>query len=314
MFHITIKPDTFDVDKKYANQNPYITDFEVNHKLALEQHKYVIKNLSRNVNYIINPTEKSNNIPDIVFIANGGLSLPRLPEPVILLPWMKYSQRKNELLYLMEIYIDLNIKMIEFPGSDSAPYEGAAESKWFNNGELLVIGYGYRCTKESVKLIKALLKDIYTSYGVTPPIILSFEIQKPDYYHLDLAALVLNQTDCVIHDDAIKPKDLLRLRKYINVQTIKSSDKFCLNSIVDGDNLLTHTLSKTTRKILQELSGKNIIECDVSEFEKAGGGVRCLVLDIFDMRHVKRKRHGQQQQQQLQQQKQGHSNPSSPKA
>lgn len=309
MFHITIKPDTFDVDKKYTNQNPYITDFEVNHKLALEQHKYVIKNLSRNVNYIITATEKSSisGIPDIVFAANGGLSLPRLPEAVILLPWMKYSQRKNELPYLMDIYEDLNIKMIEFPGSDSAPYEGAAESKWFNNGELLVMGYGYRCTKESVKLMKALLHDIYTSYGVNPPIILSFEIQNPDYYHLDLAALELNQTDCIIHEDAIKQKDLLRLRKYINVQTIKSSDKFCLNSIVDGDNLLTHTLNKSTRKILHELSGKNIIECDVSEFEKAGGGVRCLVLDVFDMRHVKRKK-------QLHQQKKPQSNPSSPKA
>lgn len=300
MFHITIKPDTFDVEKKYANQNPYISDFEVNHKLALEQHKYVIKSLSRNVNYIINTTKDVKDLHDIVFTANGGLSLPRLPEPVMLLPCMKYSQRKNELPYLMEIYEDLNIKMIEFPGTDSAPYEGAAESKWFNNGELLVMGYGYRCTKESVKLMKVLLHDIYTSYGISPPIILSFEIQTPNYYHLDLAALELNQTDCIMHEDAIKPKDLLRLRKYINVHTIKNSDKFCLNSIVDGDNLLTHKLNKHTRKMLHELTGKNIIECDVSEFEKAGGGVRCLVLDVFDMRQVKRK-------------KQSSSNPSSPK-
>jgi len=166
MYHITIKPDTFLVNERVVNQNPYITsDYKkVNHKLALEQHKYVVDQLARNISYKLEKTKEF--IPDIVFVANGGLSLPRLPEPLVILPWMKFEQRRTELKYLEKIYEDLHIKTIEFPGTIDAPFEGAAEAKWFNNGELLIMAYGHRSTKESVKIMRTLLNDIYMSYGL----------------------------------------------------------------------------------------------------------------------------------------------------
>jgi N-dimethylarginine dimethylaminohydrolase len=265
---------------------------KVNKKLAMEQHKYIVKQLTRNVNYVV---EKNGDcIPDIVFIANGGLSLPRLPEPVIVLPWMKFEQRRNELKYLTDIYDDLNIKMIQFPGNLHAPYEGVAESKWFNNGELLVMGYGYRSTKETVHKMRTLLNDIYTSYGVPPPRVISFHIQSFDYYHLDIAMLVISESECIIHKNAIRAKDIARLNQYISgIHVIDCDDKFCLNAVMDGENLLTHKLlHKSTKDTLESISGKNIIECDVSEFEKAGGSIRCMVLDIYDPLLIKRKRHG----------------------
>jgi len=290
MIHITIQPDTFTVDKKIVNQNPYILDKKVNHKLAMEQHKFVVDHLSRNVNYVLEKTKDY--IPDIVFVANGGMSLPRLPEPVIILPWMKFDQRRNELPYLKEIYTDMNIKMIEFPGNKDAPYEGAAESKWFKNGEILVMGYGHRSTKESVRIMRSLLNDIYKSYGIPPPTVISFNLQTAFFYHLDIAMLELSPTECVVNKDSIKPKDIKRLAEHdITVHVLNCEDNFCLNAIVDGDNLLIHKMkNKVTKKALEEISGKKIIECDVSEFEKSGGSVRCMVLDIFDTVPVKRKR------------------------
>jgi N-dimethylarginine dimethylaminohydrolase len=265
---------------------------KVNHKRAMEQHKHLVSTLSRNVNYSVQKTNDC--IPDIVFIANGGLSLPRLPEPVMILPWMKFEQRRNELKYLTDIYDDLNMKVIQFPGSISAPYEGVAESKWFNNGELLVMGYGYRSTKETVKIMRELLHEIYTYYNIVPPQIISFQIQSFYYYHLDIAMLGTSESECIIHKGAFKEKDIARLKQYLGkVSVLESDDKFCLNSIVDGDNLITHKLTeKSTKEALEALSGKTVIECDVSEFEKAGGGVRCMVLDIYDHRVIKRKRHG----------------------
>jgi len=300
MYHITIKPDTYSVKEKYSNQNPYYGDVinKAHHKIVLEQHKNLIMKLSRNINYSVNKTNED--IPDLVFIANGGMSLPRLPESVLILPWMKYEQRRTEHKYLIEIFEDLHIKTIEFPGSMDAPYEGVAESKWFNNGELLVMGYGFRSTKETVSKMRILLNSIYTSYGVSPPRVISFHLQSYNYYHLDIAMLDFSQSECIIHKDAIKQKDLLRLQKYIDVHLLESDDKFCLNSVVDGDNLITHILDKNTKKILQKLTEKNIIECDTSEFEKSGGSVRCMVLDIYDPRLIKRK-------------KQSSSVPSSPK-
>ena len=291
MFHITIRPDTFVIDKKLNSQNPYsIPNEKVNRKIALEQHKNITNQLSRNVNYVVKKSELY--IPDIVFIANGGLSLPRLPESVVILPWMKFGQRRNEISYLKEIYEDLNIKTIDFPGSSHSPYEGAAESKWFNNGEVLVMGYGFRSSKETVHIMRTLLNTIYTSFGIEPPIIISFQLQSFKYYHLDIAMLELSQSECIIHKNAIKPKDILRLNHYLGtIHLIDTEDSFCLNSIVEGENLLTHKFKDTlVKKQLEEMSGKKIIECDTSEFEKAGGSVRCMVMDIFDLRLIKRKK------------------------
>jgi N-dimethylarginine dimethylaminohydrolase len=294
MYHITIRPDTFGIDEKFANQNPYLSAniSKVNRKLAMEQHRCVVKHLTRNVNYVVEKTSEC--IPDIVFIANGGLSLPRLPEPVMVLPWMKFEQRRNELKYLKEIYDDLNIKTIEFPGSLHAPYEGVAESKWFNNGELLVMGYGYRSSKETVQKMRTLLNEIYTSYGIQPPYVISFHLQSFHYYHLDIAMLAISESECIIHKDAIKPKDLARLKLYLgSVHTLDCDDKFCLNAIIDGENIITHKLvHKETKDTLEAITGKSVIECDVSEFEKAGGGVRCMVIDVYDPRLIKRKRGG----------------------
>jgi len=290
MYHITIRPDTFLVNERVVNQNPYIpSDYKkVNHKLALEQHKYAVDQLGRNVNYVLEKTKDF--IPDIVFVANGGLSLPRLPESVVILPWMKFEQRRNELKYLKEIYDDLHIKTIEFPGNLHAPFEGAAEAKWFNNGELLIMAYGHRSTKETVKHMRTLLNNIYTSYGLEPPRVISFPLQSPEYYHLDIAMLEISQSECIIHKDAIKMKDLQRITKYIDVNPIETDDKFCLNAICEGTDLITHKLKSKTRKILETITGRNIIECDTSEFEKSGGSVRCMVLDIYDPRMIKRKR------------------------
>ena len=294
MYHITIRPDTFGIDEKFANQNPYLAknSEKVNRKLAMEQHRNVVKHLTRNVNYVVEKTDDI--VPDIVFIANGGLSLPRLPEPVNVLPWMKFEQRRNELKYLKEIYDDLHIKTIEFPGNLHAPYEGVAESKWFNNGTLLVMGYGYRSTKETVHKMRSLLHDIYTSYNVEPPKIISFHLQSFHYYHLDIAMLGISESECIIHKDAIKPKDLARLNLYIGtIHVFDCDDKFCLNAVMDGENIITHKLvHNETKSTLESMTGRNVIQCDVSEFEKAGGGVRCIILDIYDPRLVKRKTGG----------------------
>jgi N-dimethylarginine dimethylaminohydrolase len=153
------------------------------------------------------------------------------------------------------------------------------------------MAYGHRSTKESVKIMRTLLNDIYLSYGLEPPHVICFHLQTPNYYHLDIAMLEISQTECILHTDSIKSKELLKLSKYIDVKLIDTDDKFCLNAICEGTNLLTHKLNSETRKQLKKLTNRTIIECDTSEFEKSGGSVRCMVLDIYDPRSIKRKKH-----------------------
>jgi len=302
MYHITVRPDTFKISSKLVDQNPYTDlDDKPNTKAAQKQHKTLTQHLTNNANYVIN-SPATVNIPDMTFIASAGLSLPNLPEPVVILPWMKYPQRRKELPYIKDIFNELRVKTVEFPGSSKAPFEGVSEAKWFDNGNLLVMGYGFRSTKETTQIMRKLLSEIYQAYGLAPPKVLAFPLQSFSYYHLDVAMLELQPLTCIIHTKAIRQKDVQRLQaEAINVHLIDTDDAFCLNSIVDGPNLLTHTLNNPELKTyLEDLSGKIVVELDTSEFEKAGGSVRCLVFDMYDPRLIKKKQHS-------------HSAPSSPK-
>ena len=62
---------------------------------------------------------------------------------------------------------------------------------------------------------------------------------------------------------------------------IDTSDSFCLNAVVEGSYVITHKLSDSSLKgRLESLTNRKVKEVDTSEFEKSGGSVRCMTLDI----------------------------------
>jgi len=276
MLRICIKPTTFTLTAIQDKQNPYINvDNTINNKLALKQHSNLVKAFDNVDVYTVYPTES---VPDIVFTANAGLYLPRLPEPTILLPYMKYQQRKNELTYLKDIFS--KYKLISFPGNESAPFEGQAELKWFYGGTKAVCGYGHRSTKKSFDILQKLFKKIYKD----PPELLVIPLASADYYHLDVAMLEFGNK-CVVHKRAFSIESIKKLKKFLggdNVFVIDTDDSFCLNAVVNGDDLITHILTKDLKRELERITGKRIKMVDTSEFEKSGGSVRCMTLDLKD--------------------------------
>ena len=277
MLRLSIAPTTFDILPFQKDQNKYIEVVrKVNKKKASEQHKKLEKSFENMIVYTVKSDEI---IPDIVFVANGGLCLPRLPEPVIVLPYMKYPQRKKELKYLREIFSSFHT--VDFPGSASAPFEGQAEIKWFHGGTLGVCGYGHRSTKESFHKMEKLLKKVYSKYGIQPPKLLVLKLESPTYYHLDVAMLEYDDTKCIVHKRSFSPESIQKLKEVLDVYVLDTTDSFCLNAVVDGKNLITHTLTPDLKKELEHVTGKKIKQVDTSEFEKAGGSVRCMTLDIF---------------------------------
>jgi len=301
MYHIAIKPNTFTVTNELIDQHPYgKKDTRINLSDASVQHAKLMNNIPKLLEFTV---KRNNEVPDLVFFSSAGLSLPRLPESVVILPWMKFSQRNNELIYKKQIFEELKIKTYQFPGNETLTFEGQAETKWFHDGAILAVGYGFRSSKESVALLEKLIRSIYKNYDILPPTIIPLKLKNHHLFHLQMAMLEFSQTECIIHKNSIRIKDLLVLQEALggqNIKVIDSNDPFCLSSIVLEDRILTHELSSQMRKILHEITKKTIVEYDMSEFEKAGGSPRALIFDLFDPHHVKRK-------------KQCNSNPSSPK-
>lgn len=284
MYHITVSPDTFEITKKIKGQNPFIDIHQVIDKpLAKKQHANLRKQLVQEVNFQIKTTES---IPDLVFMANSGFSLPRLPEAVIILPNMKYATRRAELPYIKEIMKKLRIQTYEFPHENI--FEGGAEVRWFHNEKTLVHGYGQRSTKESVDALKKLVTKIYNSYNVTPPQFVSIHLPSPEAYHIDLALIAYSETGCIVRKGAIDTPSIQRLRKVVeDITILDTTDPFATNVIVLKDTIITHKLrSEEIKKKLEEITKKKIVQVDLSEFEKSGGAAACLVIQVYDP-HVK---------------------------
>lgn len=272
---LLIKPTTFEILGIQKGQNPYIEPQSKLSKKALKQHAALFENVKDPVVYEINgnPT-----LPDLVFVANGGFRLWGIP--LVILPQMKYQQRKDELPYLKGIFKDIGITTVEFPSSE--PFEGQAEAKWFHQGKLLVCGYGHRSTKKSFKVLDNMLKTIYEANGVTAPRLLVLPLESANYYHLDVAMLEFGDS-CIVHKRAFSPASIRKLKTALgssNVHIIDTEDNFCLNAVVQGGELLTHEVSDFVRDQLEDITGLKVVQNDTSAFEKSGGSVRCMILDL----------------------------------
>jgi N-dimethylarginine dimethylaminohydrolase len=283
MLRVLIRPTTFTILPMQDKQNPYIDiHHDVNHSTVMHQHSQVEHAFQNTIAYTV-PTVGMG-LPDIVFTANAGLCLPRLPTPTILLPYMKYPQRKEELPHLTRIYKELGLHMIPFPGAPDAPFEGQAELKWFHGGTKAVCGYGHRSTKKSFHIAQKLFETIYTKHHMAPPELLILPLASDQYYHLDVAMLEFSDTECIVHKHAISAASIAKLKKFLgpnSVHVIDTPDSFCLNAVVDGPYLITHQLTQSLKKELEHITRKTIHMVNTSEFEKSGGSVRCMTLDIL---------------------------------
>jgi N-dimethylarginine dimethylaminohydrolase len=249
-------------------------------KKLMKDHTNLVSKVDEATIYTVD-APKGKLLPDIVFVANGGFSLWGLPEPIMILPQMKYKQRKDELPYLKEICVDQELFALDFPTTDV--FEGQAEAKWFHKGRLLICGYGHRSTKKSFAILDKFLKHIYSLYHRPAPKLLVLPLESADYYHLDVAMLEFNDDSCIVHKRAFSPESIRKLRAALGsskVHVLDTEDSFCLNSVVQGKTLLTHLLTEDIKQFLEKTTGLKVIQNDTDIFEKSGGSVRCMILDI----------------------------------
>lgn len=282
MIRIMIDASHFEILPLQKGQNPYITHEEKHHeKETHSQHQNVSHALTHSHVLVESLPSGARSLPDIVFVANGGLALPLrdgLTKPLILLPNMKYPHRRKELPHLIQIFRSLGFPLLRYPGKE--PFEGQAELKWFHGGRKAIGGYGQRATKKAFQELDELFE---TLYGKEKPEIVTVKLISPTYYHLDVAMLEFDDSKCILHRRSVSPQDLKRIEDFLgkeNVSVIDTDDSFCLNAIVDGPNLVTHRLSDPRMKgKLESITRRKVVQVDTSEFEKSGGSVRCMVFD-----------------------------------
>ena len=183
-------PETFSLPKEVEGENVYIREgVALDREKAAQQHK-TLRNVLKAKACAVN----ASHMPDIVFAANAGLALPRLPVPVVLLSRMKYAHRQKETPLFDKAMREKGVLTVPFPVG--AVFEGQGECKWFHNGELLLLGYGFRSTRRTLTLLRYVIDKVYSHFNVEPPTILGLKLKNPYFYHLDLVMAKTSETSC----------------------------------------------------------------------------------------------------------------------
>ena len=216
-------------------------------------------------------------LPDEVFVANTVLPLPMLP-PTFIMANFKYAQRKKETDNLVP-YLSKIGKVIQWPYK--SVLEGQGETKWFYGGRVVVVGYGFRSSKQSVLDLEEILNKIYKSHGLTPPIVIGVKLLDARYYHMDIATHAISSNECLIHRGAVSDRDIQKMEAHgIRCIVREFGDPFALNCVIVNGKHYTHVLTAKARSVMKSL-GLKMVELDVSEFEKSGGALRCMILCLM---------------------------------
>ena len=139
---------------------------------------------------------------------------------------------------------------------------------------------------QATDTIRNRLHSIYHSYSLPEPEILALKQIDPALYHLDLCILEIDARRCLVMKQAFSARDVDRIRAFLgpsNVLVLDTPDLFLCNSIVLKDKILVNKSlvpDPATYRQIEAFTNKKIHVLDTSEFNKSGGGIRCMVLQL----------------------------------
>ncbi len=201
-------------------------------------------------------------LPDMVFAANGAFvvgeralgarfrELVRAPEAPAHRDWLAGAG--------VDVY------------DPTAVNEGEGDFAWA--GSRILAGAGFRSEPGA-------RDELETLFDVP---VVPLDLVDPRFYHLDTALAVLDETTIAYYPPAFSPTSralLTTLYPDAIVATDHDALVLGLNAVSDGHNVV---LAEQATDLAEAVAGAGFaaIPVDVSEFTKAGGGVKCATLEL----------------------------------
>lgn len=203
-------------------------------------------------------------LPDMVFTANAGLVKKR----IFVRSNFRHKERQGEerpfeTWFKKKGYI---VKMIDRPFC----FEGEGDALFM--GPELYTGFHFRSDVEAHDAVSGYLKNSY----------FALELCDKRFYHLDTCFAPLDDKSALMFLPAFEPYAQLVLLENVP-DPIRVPEKealrFACNAVVlDKDVILPEGCPETSREL--EKRGFRVSALDFSEFMKAGGAAKCLVLRL----------------------------------
>ena len=240
--------------------NPRMQPYSVNSKHAIKQWENLVKVL-KTLKIKVEVIDQREDVPDMVFAADQGI----IKNGAVLLANFRFSQRQKERVYYREWYRDNGFRLRSL--SNVFPFE-ASDALAFDG--MLFVGTNFRASTATCEELAQKL-----DMQVVP-----LQMVDPYFYQLSMAFLPINDKTAFYYPSAISKNSQELLKKLIpdlRVLSKQSAHAYAANSFVcDKDIIIAKNIPEDFHADLRDL-GMKIHEVDVSEFNKAGGGIYCLI-------------------------------------
>ena len=209
--------------------------------------------------------------PDMVFTANAGL----VRHGVVALSRFLHPERQGEEPHFGKWFGDSGFAVRETPGA--TPFEGEGDALFEWDGSRLWAGHGVR----TLRCTHRWLRDIWDIEVV------SLRLVDPRFYHLDTCFCPLFGGYVMYFPKAFDAESLAKIEKrYPKDKRICVDDsdasRFACNAVNVGRVIVLNEVSVELSTQLQDL-GFCVVQVPLTEFLKAGGAAKCLVLRLSEL-------------------------------
>ncbi len=200
-------------------------------------------------------------LPDMVFTANGGTVYKNM----FVSGNYHFKERKGEEKYFQKWFQDHNFNV-----QTHSHFQGGEGDALFYR-DTFYLGYGFRSAIEAHEEMKNLL-------GVNT---VSIQLIDPYFYDFDTTFCPVGDRGVLYFPDAYDTEGQELMRSVPNAvpMTKEQAQHFVGNSVYVNGKLLVSFLDDDLKKKLAQWDVQPIL-LDMSEFKKAGGGIKCLTLYI----------------------------------
>ena len=206
--------------------------------------------------------------PDMVFTANAGLER----NGTVAISSFFHPERQGEEPHFRRWFEQAGYTLVNVPRA--TPFEGEGDALFSTDGRCLWAGHGTRTAISSHRA----LRDTW-NIPVVP-----LHLIDPRFYHLDTCFAPLEGGYVMYFPDAFDHLSLHRIEafyppeKRIIVREVDAVS-FACNAINVGRTII---LNRITTKLSTQMEQLNfrVIQVELTEFLKAGGAAKCLVMKL----------------------------------
>jgi len=209
--------------------------------------------------------------PDMVFTANAGL----VRKGVVALSRFLHPERQGEEPHFRKWFDESGFAVRELPRA--VPFEGEGDALFEADNSRLWAGYGMRSRVSSHPYLQE-------TWGVE---VISLRLIDPRFYHLDTCFCPLFGGYLLYYPEAFDAASQAKIeyrypREKRIVVSLQDALRFACNAINVGRTILLNEVSAQLAGRL-EAEGFDVIQLPLTEFLKAGGAAKCLVLRLSEM-------------------------------